>query len=144
MKSYEAVTNPQLVKAMDAFNLEKTIDTQKEFIKELRDAYLLVPIDVKGGIVEGNLTKEAELQIKLMSDSEGNLFYAVFTDWQELTRFTNKEEDAVVLSYEEIREIIKIDSEKIVGIVINPMKYDVDFILTENIMQDIDKKIDEL
>lgn len=141
MKSFERVINPKLVKAMDEFNLEKTPETQMNFINELNEASLLIPVNVKEMPNENAPDSEISLQVKLMSDEDGALYYGAFTDWDELSKFEDLRDDAVVLTYKEIRELLTLDSEKNLGIIINPLKYEIDFILTEDVMQEIDKQL---
>lgn len=140
----KAVRNDNFVAALLDFFELRTTENQNKLIKEMGKSRFLVPVKIKGEIKDGVLEKNSEIEIKLMADKYNNLFYAVFTDWEALTRFSGKNEDAIAVTYKEIREILKIEKADITGIVINPSIYDRDFVMTEKIMMDMDKRLEEL
>lgn len=138
------IKNESFVNALLKFNSEKTIENQDKLIMEMGKSKFLVPVTIKGNIKDGVLEKNAEIQIKIMADNNNNLFYAIFTDWECLSKFSKEKEDAIAVSYKEIRDILKMDKENITGVVINPSIYEKDFIMTERIMQDIDVRLEKL
>lgn len=144
MNNSNAIRNDEFEKALLKFYSEKTIENQNELVKAIGKGKFLVPVIIKGKINNGVLEKNSEIQIKIMADNNNNLFYAIFTDWDCLSQFSKEKEDAIAVTYKEIRDILKIDKENITGVVINPAKYEKDFIMTEKIMQDIDARLEKI
>lgn len=144
MEQTQGIRNDEFETALLNFYAVKNTDNQNNLIKAIGKGKFLLPVIIDGNVENGFLERNSEIKIKIMADKDNNLFYSIFTDWDALCKFSKAKEDAIVVTYEDIREILKIDKADITGVVINPSIYEKDFIMTNKIMEDIDKRLEEL
>lgn len=142
----QPVTNPELIGALLAFNEDSTLEKQKQFFGKLKEARLLAPIIM---VLSDNVEKKEDNSLLLKKDSKisfitisNNLnetYFLAFTDWDELRKWQNIEnQQTLIVNIADYQSLLK-DSKDCKGIVINPYNEAIqidrsllDVILTDN------------
>ena len=122
------VSNPGLKKAISAFYAEKTEANLQLFVNELKSATFLMvimndglkftPTDSAGvGVFE----KGSKINFYMLTDSNGNSFHPLFTDWHEIDLWFESREGISGLISPALDTFRFIQSDaKVTGLVINP------------------------
>lgn len=101
------VENPELVRAIAQLAEDGSEETQKALWGQLHHAVFLVPtlpdeIELAPDEEEGRATLlEGSILQFLAGEQDGQSYLLVFTDWQALREFTDREVGAVVMTAEE-------------------------------------------
>jgi|AKZA01.1.fsa_nt_gi SseB protein. len=115
--------NQKLIEAIKAFKKAPNQNSEQQFIKNLREANLLVPILKNKELKPLNqieLNKDLNLEIQDLQNLQGERYIPVFTDWNELNKSTfTVPISGLVFTYEDCKNTI-INRNKWQGIVINP------------------------
>ncbi|OCG22456.1 hypothetical protein A9G11_07150 [Gilliamella sp. wkB108] len=123
----EPVTNPELIEALQAFNAAPSIEKQKLLFNKIKDAKLLAPIMIViPDNVEKNedntmtLTQETQLSFVMINNNKNEQFFPAFTDWDELRKWQNiEDQQTLVVNIVDYQSLLK-DSKECHGVVINP------------------------
>jgi len=126
------VTNPELVKAMNDFLKEKSAEKEFILIEEITKANYLTPIIFKGEIEGGLLKKDSTLSLKLITNNSNESFFLAFTDWDELSKWSNEREQTLISTYDDLRHMV-LNSDDIKGFVINA--FNQNFVITPEVME---------
>lgn len=123
----QSVTNPKLINALQSFDQQPTLEKQKYLFEQLKEAKLLAPIMVKmPDNVERNEDKSITLQqgttllFASISNTNNESFFPVFTDWEELRKWQNNEDQQILVVDLTYYQSLLNDSKQCNGIVINP------------------------
>ena len=135
--------NEELIKAMEAIKTSENQETQKELIEKVLQAKFFAPvsvIDAEGNPLQGNgkiaIPKDAKFNFKLLQNSDGELFFGVFTDIAEFQKW-NKEPriNTIVVVFPQIAQLVMQKDHNVKGFVINPMTQNI--IFTQDIISNI-------
>jgi len=139
----KAVENPAMVTAINNLLACNTAETRKSFEDELLKVRFLLPVELSEEPTpskeEGKKTinQGTRISIQMQGDSNGKQLLPVFTDWNELRKWTEKpdsETETFVLGYKNVLSFVK----NCGGFVINPRgKY---LIVTLSMIDEINKK----
>jgi len=122
-----SVSNPDLVEAIEAYSREQSELLLQALYSSLKVAHLLVPIE--GGFEKGEpnpdgsttLKQDTRIAFPMIEDSEGNLWYAAFTDWSSLCTWRNIEnEETLIFPFSDFPHMILKGDDNSAGLVINP------------------------
>lgn len=123
----QPVTNPVLIAAWQTFNENPSLEKQQHLFNQLKDAKLLAPIMMElPNEIEKNednsitLKKGTTLSYVILSNNQNEQFYPLFTDWDELRKWQNVEnQQTLVVNIADYQSLLD-DSSSCRGIVINP------------------------
>ncbi|GHB61526.1 hypothetical protein GCM10008107_07980 [Psychrosphaera saromensis] len=100
-----AVTNPSLVDAMNRLNTDQSSAAKTDLLLELNKSNYLAAIfsdEMNMSEPDENGNKEIEkgslIKVLNTSDSEGNIYLPLFTDWCAIKNYINKPVDTLVFS----------------------------------------------
>ncbi|HML35979.1 MAG TPA: SseB family protein [Bacillota bacterium] len=111
------ITNEGLLESWKQYRAQLTEESETAFIEELRTARFLVPIDKK---IKKEKTRGRVTRFLILVALEQKNFLPTFTDVHEWEKWPFPEEDAAVISYEELMQILSGDPQRLDGISINP------------------------
>lgn len=111
------ITNEGLLESWKQYKTQLTEESETAFIEELTSAQFLVPIDrtAKEEKIRGKVTR-----FLILVTLEQKNFLPAFTDIHEWEKWPFQEEEAAVISYEGLMQIISDDPQRLDGISINP------------------------
>lgn len=123
------ITNPVLVKAMDAMKEARTQQTEIAFVNALKTARFFVPANInkvqaasanEDGTVE--LKEQPQIRFLLFNNKEGQKFFPLFTDIEEYRKWNKHQEQQVAaISFRDLCQIIqKNPNPDASGAVVNP------------------------
>ena len=119
------ITNPDLVNVIREIKQGK--NKEELFWKEIFKAKFLCPINMEPRRVSQQENQKIVLEegtrIALLSidNQQGEHFLMAFTDWNELKKWKqNKDQQTLILSYEDYQQIVLKDASAYQGMVINP------------------------
>jgi len=123
----QPVTNPKLIDAWLSFDQQPTVEKQKYLFEQLKEAKLLAPIMMQiPDNVERNddnsitLQQGTTLSFVTITNVDNENFFPAFTDWEELRKWQNNEnQQTLVVDLTDYQSLLN-DSEQCIGIVINP------------------------
>jgi hypothetical protein len=120
------VQNPALVAALTTLEGARTPENAAKVRKQLQRAVFLVPIltdefhttkpSVSG---QSTVLENSRLKVFLAPDSSGKSFVPLFTDWDEIKKWTKKEVNTWVMPAADAWAFVLSNAE-FAGIVINP------------------------
>lgn len=143
------VMNPSFCRAANLFFQEYSVKRADRILelnmfRELVKAEFLIPADTEKLEIEQNgggectIKKNSCFGIPLIKNTEGKVFYPIFTDWYQLRLFDkNSKYNGFIKNYKEIWQMV----EKADGVAINPFGFN--FILDENMADIIDNAVKE-
>lgn len=130
MDRNKPVTNPELVRAMEAY-LQNADDNNADKMLEqiVMHAQFLIPAGGfpadSTGTGEMTIEKDTTVQFHLISRQNGEQFFLAFTDWDELRKWKNAPDmQTVVLRFDDYAAMLE-KSPHITGIAINPMSHSI-------------------
>lgn len=120
----QPVTNPGLVVAIRAMRENRTEETDTALIRELRAARYLTPVEINGEIHDGVIQEGGQMRFRLVTSPEGQDYFPVFTDWEAVDTWVDaagldKRPGTLVITYEDLAEMVRSDPERIQGFVLN-------------------------
>ena len=122
----QPVTNPELVEAISEMRKNNTEATQAHVLECLLNAHFLAPIifspdtgdpDSSGCVT---LHKGSQISFEILYKYDREPYFFAFSDWDELGKWQKKEnQQTLIITFESFGKLA-MDSENILGIVINP------------------------
>lgn len=123
----QPVTNPKLINALQSFDQQPTLEKQKYLFEQLKEAKLLAPIMVK---IPDNVERNKDNSITLqqgttlsffgINNANNESFFPAFTDWEELRKWQNYEDQQTLVVDLTYYQSLLNDSKQCNGVVINP------------------------
>jgi len=120
------VENPRLVAALVAFEKNQGDETRQTLWKELKSAVYLIPVradklattppDKSGKMT---VTEDSPISFFMSPDKAGNPFLPIFTDWQEIAKFTKEPVNTVVMPADDLWGFV-LNQKGFHGAVLNP------------------------
>lgn len=125
--------NEALVEAMKAVNKSENRETQSKLIEEAIKASYFAPVDIigeDGNVLQGNgkmkIPENSKVTFKLIRNSKGESYFAIFTDINEFQKWNKSERvNTIVVVFPQVAQLV-FKTTDVAGFVINPM--------TENII----------
>ncbi len=114
------VTNPALVRAIEAARQDSTEQNWAQVVRAAMAARFLTPIDMKPRSAASG--RENTFSLHMLKDSEdGKRYYLAFTDRDEMGRWCRDEEQRVlVLSFDDYTRLVLYGRIAVNGFVLNP------------------------
>lgn len=129
-QEFTPITNPALVQAMEELKEQKSQETERKFISELRKARFLSPaiIEVKNEngefvtAVEGKADpKNTRVNFMMLTQKDGQKFLPAFTSIEEVRKWRKEDKlQNVVSTFDQYLSIITADENGPNGFVIDP------------------------
>ena len=96
MEFNKPVSNPMMVGSIELLKAEDTPEHRQMFLDELQKAKFLCPVVIDPVPVpdeNGRVTiaRDAKVQFPMLSTEDGRKFFMAFTDWTELKRWRDEE-----------------------------------------------------
>jgi hypothetical protein len=120
------VENPNLVAALSKFEKDQSDSSRQRLFNELKTAVYLIPVltdnlsttlpDKEG---RATVTKDSRISFFVSNDMNGNPYLPVFTDWQEIGKFTQKKVNTLVMPANDLWAFI-LKQDRFNGAVLNP------------------------
>ncbi|MFV0394645.1 MAG: enhanced serine sensitivity protein SseB [Coprobacillaceae bacterium] len=117
------LTNPKLKKLMGFMQKEQTSESKDAMLHEvIMHAYFLMVILLEGeqDTQSSILPKGTKMQISLITNTENQQYYPIFTDWDEIRKW--KAEDNLqtwIVDFDDFVSLV-LNNDDVEGIVINP------------------------
>lgn len=120
------IKNPALIKAFAAMKAENNNDTKTKFFQELTKSRFLTsatfdkePVMQPDG--KAKLPADAKINFRLITNSEGQKYFPVFTDMEELNKLPDHEKTKTITTgFSDYVRFLQSDTLGIMGVVINP------------------------
>ena len=118
------VTNPKLVAILKKIKEEYSSETEHLLYQLILAANYLTPVNISPSLEKVNgksvLKEDTKIEFMGLHDNDGKQYIPAFTDWQELKKWGNSNnQQTVVLKFKEYEEMI-LDGKTWSGLVINP------------------------
>jgi len=120
------VENPRLVAALVAFEKNQGDGTRQTLWRELKSAVYLIPVradklattppDKSGKMT---VTEDSPISFFMSPDKAGNPFLPIFTDWQEIAKFTKEPVSTLVMPADDLWGFV-LNQKNFHGAVLNP------------------------
>lgn len=120
------VENPRLLAALAAFEKNQGNETRQTLWKELKSAVYLIPVradklattppDKSGKMA---VTEDSPISFFISADTDGNPFLPVFSDWQEIAKFTKEPVNTIVMPADDLWGFV-LNQKNFHGAVLNP------------------------
>lgn len=136
------VTNPELVKIMNEFVQERSVENELVLIERIMQAHFLTPVKIEGEIENGVIKAGSTISFKMLTNNSGESFLMAFTDWEELGKWSRAKEEALISTYEDLKSIVENDAQRVKGFVINP--YGQNIIITPELMEYFSQRKSEI
>ena len=131
MEFNKPVSNPMMVGSIELLKAEDTPEHRQMFLEELQKAKFLAPVvidpvpqpDEKGQV---RIPRDAKVQFPMLSTEDGRKFFMAFTDWMELKKWKDEEnQQTVAMNFDDyagmlLRKDAQGNSSPALGFVINP------------------------
>lgn len=111
------ISNQRLMESWKRYKAQPTEENETAFYEELITAQFFVPIDrtSKGEKMKGKVTR-----FLVIASQDQENFLPAFTDIHEWKKWPFKAEEAAVVAYDDLRQILTDDPKRLTGISINP------------------------
>lgn len=118
----QPITNPKLLNAIEKIEID-----EKLFVNELRKAKLLCPVILKGqNEMESVSDNEYAIQFLGLCNEDDDKFLMAFTDWNQLYKWNNQEnQQTVIFEVEDYKKIVFQENSLYDGLVINPCEQNI-------------------
>lgn len=129
MQFNKPVSNPMLIGSIELLKAEDTPEHRKMFEEEVMKAVYLSPViidpvpepDENGNV---KIDPESKIQFPLLSSPDGKRFFMAFTDWTELKKWKDEEnQQTFALSFDDYLDMLfgkNAGENPATGMVINP------------------------
>ena len=114
------VENPIVVEKLNQFKFDNSNESLLELLYTFNNANFLAPVIITGNISNGIMQKGTTIQFKTIKYSTNDFYYLAFTDWNELRKWSNENEQTLVLSFDDLKTLFDKGKDNISGFVINP------------------------
>ncbi len=125
------ITNPMLTGAMELMKANDTVEHRQMFIGEVLHARFLSPvvIDPKPEVDENGISivsKDAKIQLPMLTAPDGKHFFMAFTDLEELQKW-NKEGGQQIFGFNFVDYVgmLRKAKETCNGFIINPYSHNI-------------------
>lgn len=134
MERPQPIKNPALKHAITQAKKDPGVENTVKLLNEAVTAKLLIPVsmdkdpeyDEKSG--EVILEKDTQLSFELIKSAEGELFYPVFTDGEEMSKCElEKDQHSMIVNFDDLAAILLQPQNAVAGFVINPMSDNISF-----------------
>lgn len=122
------IRNDSLLASIKKTKEEASQENTVELLNEVVRAKLLAPISLdRDPVMEGEdgqvvLEKDTTISFELIKSNNGDLYYPVFTHGEELRKCSQeKNQHSMIVSFEDLANMILSQSKAVRGFVINPM-----------------------
>ncbi|HWT26316.1 MAG TPA: enhanced serine sensitivity protein SseB C-terminal domain-containing protein, partial [Mobilitalea sp.] len=145
------VTNPELVEAIHNMIEDNSTDAQNAMINELMKAHFLSPAKLspqpkrkeKAANGEIVLKEDTAINFTLIQNSNGETFFPVFTDWDELHKWLKDEnQQTIVTTFDDLAALILKPGTDFAGFVINPFGESIN--IPEELVNDLKEQKDRI
>lgn len=128
------VRNDDLVESIKNAKEDASQENTVKMLNQVVRAKLLAPISLdKAPVMEGEdgqvvLEKDTTVSFELIKAQNGDLYYPVFTDGEELRKCSaEKNQHSMIVNFEDLANIILNQGKAVRGFVINPMGQNICF-----------------
>lgn len=128
------VKNDELVESIKHAKEDASQENTVKMLNQVVRAKLLAPISLdKAPVIEGEdgqvvLEKDTTVSFELIKAQNGDLYYPVFTDGEELRKCSaEKNQHSMIVNFEDLANIILNQGKAVRGFVINPMGQNICF-----------------
>ena len=145
--------NENLVAAMQAVNKGENKETQSKLIEEAIKASYFAPADIigeDGNVLQGDgkvkIPENSKVSFKLIKNSKGESYFAIFTDINEFQKWNKNERvNTIVVVFPQIAQLV-FKTDAVSGFVINPMGENIIFNreALKSILEVMEKKMQEM
>lgn len=134
MEQAKPVRNPDLKKAIEAAKKDPGKENSIKLLNEVVRAKLLIPVSMDKSpeydekLEEVVLEKDTRISFELIKATNGDLYYPVFTDGEEMLRCDiEKDQHSMIVNFDDLAAILLMPQSGIAGFSINPMSDNVCF-----------------
>lgn len=127
-----SITNPTLVKTLNKFLIQPNPKNEQALISEVKKATFICPVQVPDEAKEGRYDSGQALTFKTLSTEEEYLFLMAFTDWEELEKWSKEPQNAIKITYDQLKSVIHESKGHLVGFTINP--YEQNLMVTKDLI----------
>ena len=128
MEQAKPVKNPELKKAIEAARKEPNQENSIKLLNEVVRARLLIPVSMDRDpeydekLHEVVLEKDTRISFELIKAKNGDLYYPVFTDGEEMLRCDlDTDQHSMIVNFDDLAAILLMPQSGIAGFAINPM-----------------------
>ena len=128
------VTNPALKEAIAVAKKDPNKENSVKLLNQVVRAKLLAPVSMdkppeyeeeSGDII---LEKDTQISFELISADNGDLYYPVFTDGQELSKCDiDEDQHSLIVNFDDLAAMLLQPQNAVAGFVINPMSDNICF-----------------
>ena len=134
MEQAKPVRNPELKKAIQNAKKDPGMENSVRLLNEVVRAKLLIPVSMDKdpeydkALEEVVLEKDTRISFELIKATNGDLYYPVFTDGEEMLRCDiEKDQHSMIVNFDDLAAILLMPQSGIAGFTINPMSDNVCF-----------------
>ena len=128
MEQAKPVKNPELKKAIEAARKEPNQENSIKLLNEVVRARLLSPVSMDRDpeydekLQEVVLEKDTRISFELIKAKNGDLYYPVFTDGEEMLRCDlDTDQHSMIVNFDDLAAILLMPQSGIAGFAVNPM-----------------------
>ncbi len=128
MEQAKPVKNPALKKAIEDARKEPNEENSVRLLNEVVKARLLIPVSMDKDpeydekLQEVVLEKDTRISFELIKAKNGELYYPVFTDGEEMIKCDiEKDQHSMIVNFDDLAAILLMPQSGIAGFSINPM-----------------------
>lgn len=128
MEQAKPVKNPDLKKAIKDARKEPNEENSVRLLNEVVKARLLIPVSMDKDpeydekLKEVVLEKDTRISFELIKAKNGELYYPVFTDGEEMLKCDiEKDQHSMIVNFDDLAAILLMPQSGIAGFSINPM-----------------------
>jgi len=139
------ITNPELIELMKELKENPNPENENKFINCMINSLFLTPIIIDGEIEEKDdykitIKKGTKINFKLIANKNTQKsYFLAFTDWDELRKWSNEPENAFIVNYDDLKNLVARSQGEQEGFVINPFNQNI--IINSQIIERIQKHI---
>lgn len=130
----EEIKNPELLKAIETMQADGTKENIDAMVEEVFKAKFILPAKVTPvtkAVTEHGRTvmqQSTQMQFKLIQNGNKEMFFAIFTDIDELKKWQGTERDSkIVTDFDSVASMVMDPNANVSGFVINPFGKSVAF-----------------
>ena len=129
MEQAKPVRNPELKKAIQNAKKDPGMENSVRLLNEVVRAKLLIPVSMdKDPEYDNALEEDTRISFELIKATNGDLYYPVFTDGEEMLRCDiEKDQHSMIVNFDDLAAILLMPQSGIAGFTINPMSDNVCF-----------------
>jgi len=142
------ITNPELIELMKKLKENPNSENENKFINCMINSLFLTPIIIDGEIEEKDdykitIKKGTKINFKLIANKNTQKsYFLAFTDWDELRKWSSEPENAFIVNYDDLKNLVARSQGEQEGFVINPFNQNI--IVNSEIIEGIQKHIKKI